>query len=347
MAITIYGAGAIGGLTGAYLARAGENVLLVDKVAEHVEAMNRQGLKITGAAEFRVAVRACLPEELQGPLGLLFLAVKSQDTQVALDVIVPHAGPDTILVSLQNGMNPPLIAARIGADKVIPSFINFSANWLGPGHIENGGKAGSIYIGEMDGSLTDRLYRLQRLLSNLHPVRVTDNIFGYLWAKQVACSILFAQAVTDETKADVFSNKRFQPMLIALAGEAVEVAQAAGIKLESFDAFEPLKMQPRNKAEMAEAMAVLDRVAAHHRNRVKARTGFWRDLAVRRRPTEIDYLTGWVISQGRKRGISMPLNEYLVAQVKEIEQGKRQRGLHNLEELEQMHIKYSQSQTCS
>lgn len=345
MTITIYGAGAIGGLTGAYLARAGEDVLLVDKVAEHVEAMNRQGLKITGAAEFTVPVRACLPEDLKGSLGLVFLAVKSQDTQAALDVIVPHVGPDTILVSLQNGMNPPIIAACIGAAKVIPSFINFSANWQSPGHIENGGGAGSICIGEMDGSLTDRLYRLQRLLSNLHPVRVTGNIFGYLWAKQIACSILFAQAVTDETKADVFSNKRFQPMLIALAGEAVKVAQAVGIKLESFDAFEPLKMLPGNKTEMMEAMAVLDGVAAHHRKRVKVRTGFWRDLAVRRRPTEIDYLTGWVISEGRKRGISMPLNEYLVAQVKEIEQGKRQRGLHNLEELEKMYIKYSQSQT--
>ncbi|MBW2149007.1 MAG: 2-dehydropantoate 2-reductase [Deltaproteobacteria bacterium] len=335
MAITIYGAGAIGGLTGAYLARAGEDVLMVDKVVEHVHAMNRRGLKITGAAEFTVPIRACLPEELRGPLGLVFLAVKSQDTDAALDVIAPQVGPDTILVSLQNGMNPPRIAARIGSDKVVAAFVNFGADWHGPGHIEHGGPGG-FYLGEIDGSLTDRIDRLQRLLSNVHSVHVTDNIFGYLWAKQIDCSLLFAQAVTDETMADVFSNKRFQPLLIALLGEGVMAARAAGVRLESFDTFEPLKMQPSNEDEMAAARAVLDRFADRCRSRVKVRSGPWRDLAVRRRPTEIDHLVGWVISEGKKRGIAMPLNEHLVAQVKEIEQGKRRRGLHNLEDLEHL-----------
>ena len=72
MTTTIYGDGAIGGLIGAYLARAGEDVRFVDRMAEHVEAMNRQGLRITGAAEFTVPARACLPAELRDPLGLTF-----------------------------------------------------------------------------------------------------------------------------------------------------------------------------------------------------------------------------------------------------------------------------------
>ena len=93
MTITIYGAGAIGGLAGAYLAKAGEDVLLVDKVAEHVDAINRHGLRITGAAEITVPVRACRSDELRGPLGLTFLAVKSQDTDAALDVLPRWSGP--------------------------------------------------------------------------------------------------------------------------------------------------------------------------------------------------------------------------------------------------------------
>lgn len=166
-------------------------------------------------------------------------------------------------------------------------------------------------------------------------VHTTDNIFGYLWAKQIDCSLLFAQAVTDETMAGVFGDQRYQPVLIALVAEGVGVAQAAGIRLESFDAFDPLAMRPRTQAEATEARAVLDRFSARCRTRVKVRSGPWRDLAVRRRPTEIDHMTGWVIAEGRKHGIAMPLNEHLVRQVKEIEQGTRQRGLHNLEELEQ------------
>ena len=333
MTITIYGAGAIGGLAGAYLAKGGEDVLMVDKVAEHVDAINAHGLRISGAAEFTARPRACTPEQLRGPLGLTFLAVKSQDTDAALDVIAPLVGPDTIVVSLQNGMNPPRIAARIGADKVVAAFINFGADWQGPGHIEHGGP-GAIYLGEMDGRKTERLDRIQAVLSKLMTVHTTDQIFSYLWGKQTDCSLLFAQAVTDETMADVFGNPAYQPLLMALVGEAVGVAQAAGVTPRGFDGFEPLAMRPRTDAEIAEARAVLDRFAAYNRGNVKVRSGPWRDLAVRKRPTEVDHMVGWVIAEGRARGVATPLNERLVAQVKELERGVRQRGLHNLDELE-------------
>src|SRR5262245_7841526 len=333
MPITVYGAGAIGGLVGAYLAKAGEDVLLVDKAAEHVDAINRGGLRITGAAELTVPVRACRSDDLRGPLGLTFLAVKSQDTDAALGVIAPLVGPDTVVVSLQNGMNPPRIAARIAADKVVAPFINFSADWQGPGHIEHGG-AGAIYLGEIDGAKSDRVERIRALLSRLMTVHATDRIFDYLWAKQIDCSLFFAQAVSDETMADLFGNRRYQPLLIALVGEGMGVAQAAGITPRGFDGFDPLPMRPRTEAEAAAARAVLDRFAGYCRGLVKVRSGPWRDLAIRKRPTEIDHLIGWVIAEGRARGVPMPLNERLLAQVKELERGVRQRGLHNLDELE-------------
>ena len=333
MTITIYGAGAIGGLVGAYMARAGEDVLLVDKVAEHVDAINKDGLRISGFESFTVPVRACVPADLRGPLGVTFLAVKSQDTEAALDVLTPLAGPHTVLVSLQNGMNPPRLADRVGAERVVAAFVSFPADWQGPGHIEHGG-AGNVWLGEMDGRLTERLAGIQKLVAHAVGAHVTDNIFGYLWAKQIDCSLLFAQAVTDETFADVFGDKRYQPALIALVGEGVGVAQAAGVRLHGFDAFDPLKMRPRTAAEVKEACAVLDRFADFCRPRVKVRSGPWRDLAVRKRPTEVDHMIGWVMAEGRRLGIAMPLNEHLVRQVKEIEAGTRSRTLANLDELE-------------
>src|SRR5437762_8095477 len=97
MPITIYGAGAIGGLVGACMARAGEDVLLVDKVTEHVNAINADGLRITGVDTFTARARACTPEQLRGPLDLVFLAVKSRDTEAALDVLAPLCGPTTTI----------------------------------------------------------------------------------------------------------------------------------------------------------------------------------------------------------------------------------------------------------
>jgi 2-dehydropantoate 2-reductase len=242
-------------------------------------------------------------------------------------------GPNTVVVSLQNGMNPPRIAARLGAQRVVAGFVSFPADWQEPGHIEHGG-VGNIWIGELDGRITERLGVIQRLLAHGVRAHVTDNIFGYLWSKQIDCSLLFAQAVTDETFADVFGDKRYQPVLIALVGEGVGVARAAGVRLQRFDEFDPLKLRPQTPAEVEEARAVLDRFAEFSRPRVKVRSGPWRDLAVRKRPTEVDHMIGWVVAEGQRLGIPMPLNEHLVKQVKEIEAGGRSRGLHNLDELE-------------
>ena len=278
-------------------------------------------------------MRACAPADLAGPLGLTFLAVKSQDTDAALDVLAPLAGPDTVVVSMQNGMNPPRLAERLGAERVIAAFVSFPADWQGPGHIEHGG-AGNVWVGELDGRRTERLEGVGGLLSHVANAHVTDNITGYLWAKQIDSALLYAQAVTDETMADVFGDRRYQPMLIALVGEGVGAAQGAGVRLERFGPFEPLKLRPTSDAEVAEAHAVLDRFSAHQRTLVKVRSGPWRDMAVRKRPTEIEHMVGWVIEEGRRRGVPLPLNELLLRQVKEIEAGHRARGLANLDELE-------------
>ena len=331
--ITIYGAGAIGGSVGAYMARAGEDVLFVDRMAEHVDAMNTSGLRISGFDDMHVTAKACLPNALRGPLGIVFLAVKSQDTQSALDVLAPLAGPDTAVVSLQNGVNPPLIAERLGAQRTIGAFVSYPADWQAPGHIEHGGH-GNIWIGELDGRITPRLERIAALLSHCVTPHITDNIYGYLWAKQVDCSLLFSQAVTNETMADVYGSKRYQPLLVALLGEGVAVAAAAGIRLEVFDDFDLRLMRPKTGAEMQAAIAALDRFAAFWRPRVKKRTGPWRDLAVRKRPTEVDYMIGAVVAEGARRGVPCPLNASLVRQVKEIERGERVQGLHNLDELD-------------
>ena len=249
-------------------------------------------------------------------------------------VLAPLVGPETVVVSMQNGMNPPRIAARISASRVVGVFVSLPADWQGPGHIEHGGY-GDVWIGELDGKATPRREKIRSLLAHVAKAHTTDNIYGYLWSKQIDSSILYAQAVTDGTFAEVHGDKRYQPVQIALLGEGVGVAQAAGIKLESFRDFEPLKMRPRTEAEIAEARAVLDRLAEVAKTQVKVRSGIWRDLAVRHRPTEVDYMLGSVVAEGKRLGVPVPLSERLLKQVKEIESGRRNRGFENLEELEQ------------
>jgi ketopantoate reductase len=104
MNITVWGAGAIGGITGGALARAGHDVLLVDVHEGHVAALKGDGLTVEDArGNWHVPVRAATPPEVQGPLGLVLLAVKAQATPTALSQIVPHLTDASVMVSVKTG----------------------------------------------------------------------------------------------------------------------------------------------------------------------------------------------------------------------------------------------------
>src|SRR5687768_13097217 len=125
MAVTVYGAGAIGGVTGAALARAGHDVLLVDIDEEHVAAMNAHGVTVERAdGAFSVPVRAATPAALRDTLDLVLLAVKSHHTAQALETVVPRLAPNGTIVSLQNGLSEELIADRVGARRTVGCLVN-------------------------------------------------------------------------------------------------------------------------------------------------------------------------------------------------------------------------------
>ena len=114
--ILIWGAGAIGGTLGAYWARAGLPVLMVDVVAEHVAACRTRGLSISGPVEtFTQVVPTVTPDELEGRFDIIVLAVKAQATDAALTQLAPHLAADGYVLSAQNGLNEIAIAkARRG-----------------------------------------------------------------------------------------------------------------------------------------------------------------------------------------------------------------------------------------
>src|SRR4051812_8048993 len=127
MKIAVWGCGAIGGVVAAGIAAAGEGVLLGDIVLEHIDAINQRGLLVKfGTGEQRVTARAALPEQVAGTFDLVFLAVKSQYRDAAIEMIEPHLTPQSAVVSLQNGVNEPHIATRIGAERTIGCLVDVS-----------------------------------------------------------------------------------------------------------------------------------------------------------------------------------------------------------------------------
>lgn len=339
MRFIIIGAGAIGGTLGAHLSRAGYDVLLVDSVREHVDEIARAGLRIEGREEFQVRVRATTPDALGDALGgrapvAVLLAVKAMHTAVALEPVVPLLGPDSFVVSMQNGLNERVIAGRVGRERTVGAFVNFGADYLGPGRVIYGG-AGALYLGELDGRMTPRLERLGGILkeSFLPNTQLTDNIWGYLWGKMGYASMLFATATVDEAMADVLAAPATRRLLANLAGEIVRTADAAGVRSEGFDGYDPDAMRfvsPRNWDAIHRS---LDHLAAFNRQSLKQKSGIWRDLAVRHRRTEVDDQLGVVLGIARGHDLRLPLNERLVEIIHALEAGKRTMRPSNLEEL--------------
>ncbi|MFE0224946.1 ketopantoate reductase family protein, partial [Streptomyces albidoflavus] len=267
---TVVGGGAIGGTLAFSLARAGHRVRLVDTDAAHVAAVREHGLTVArGEQRESVHVEAVTPDACDATLGRVLLAVKAQATGAALDWIEPRLAPDGWVVSLQNGFNEELIARRIGAGRTVAAFVNIFADVTEPGVIMDGG-AGALVIGECHGApVSDRVDSLVADLQSWGPALASDNVEGYLWAKAGFGAMLAATALADAPMAELID--RHPATMDAVAAEVFAVADALGVTLEAFDAFEPHAFR-RDAAEETRRAATA-RLTAWLRTQAKDRSG--------------------------------------------------------------------------
>ncbi len=320
--ILIRGAGAIGGTIGAYLVRAGQDVLFVDSAADHVDAMRQDGLGIEGPIEqFTVSVRAATPEEVSGRFERVLLCVKAHHTESATRALLPHLADAGYVASFQNGLNEVVIGGIVGMDRVIGAFLNFGADYLAPGRILYGGR-GAFVVGEMDGRRTERLEALRRLMLPVEPAAiVTENILGYLWGKLGYGALLFATALTNDPIADVLDAPEHRTMLVAMAREVVAVAAAKAIRPHGFNGFDPAAFVPGGGDAAIDTS--FDAMVAHNRRSAKSHSGIWRDLAIRKRRTEVDAQPGPVVERAAVVGLAAPLTARLILMIHQIEVGRR------------------------
>jgi 2-dehydropantoate 2-reductase len=320
--ILIWGAGAIGGVLGAYWTRAGLPVRMVDIVTEHVAACRTSGLNIRGPVEqFREIVPAAMPDEIEGEYEIIVLAVKAHATEAALAMLEPHLASGGYVLSAQNGLNELTIARAVGSERTMGCFVNFGADWMGPGEILFGNR-GAVVVGEIDGCLRDRTRQMHRYLRLFEPNAIlTDNIWGYLWGKLAYGAMLFATALTPDSMRENFADPRRFIVFDRLAREVMAVASARMIRPIGFNGFDPSCFAP--DAPVAEARASIAALAEFNRHTAKTHSGIYRDLAVRKRKTEVDPQIGVIAQLGREAGVPTPVITCLVALVHDIEEGRR------------------------
>jgi 2-dehydropantoate 2-reductase len=340
--ILICGAGAIGGVLGAYWARAGIPVVMVDIVEEHIKVCRTTGLEISGPVDtFTQVVPAVTPAELTGTYGIIVLAVKAQATEAALAMLKPHLADDGYILSAQNGLNELTIARSVGAERTMGCFVNFGADWLAPGEVLFGNRA-AVVVGEIDGSVRERTRLMHQYLSVFEPAAVlTDNIWGYLWGKLAYGAMLFATALNTDSMSDNFADPRRFIVFDTLAREVMAVAAARKVTPIGFNGFNPACFAPGTPESSArESIAAL---AEFNRHTAKTHSGIYRDLAVRKRRTEVDPQIGTIAVLGREAGVATPAISCLVALIHDIEENRRAMSFETFQTL----ITICNSKTCT
>lgn len=319
----VVGAGAIGAITGVHLARAGHDVVYAEANQAHVDAVRNNGLRLSGALEATVQADIATPEEIAGKYDTVLLAVKARHTNDTLPLLQRVLAPEGCVVSLQNGLEEYKLADALGKDRVVGAYLTFGGFYVEPGHVKYGG-TGSFKLGELDGRMSERLAHLARTLEVQQPVQATSNIFGFLWAKMALGAVYFGTAITDLDVPDVYTDPERRAVLATLCGETVAVAEKLGVSVETTDGFDPKAFRLGSPVDNEAQQASWDAQRRYWGGHDNARTGIWRDLALHKRPTEIDGLVDEVIRLAGNSNLPVPHLRRLSAVVHSIERGEQE-----------------------
>ena len=301
--IAVVGAGAMGCLFGGLLAEGGLDVTLVDVLQEHVDRINRDGLRIVGYGGDRsIPVRATTEPSGLPAVDVLFVQCKAPYTKEAVRRVLHLLRDDSVAISFQNGLgNEENIGEVVGMERVLGGVTAQGAAVEGPGAVRNFGNL-PTHIGEMGGGISERAQRIAAALdrAGLQTTAVPD-IRQAIWKKLLAnIAISPTSAIANMTIKQVFAVPELTETAFEAMDEAVEVARAEGVELNA-----------------AETREVIDQIAGPT-GTGDNKSSLCVDI-INRRPCEIDVISGAVVQLGRKHGISTPVNKTLVAAVKALE----------------------------
>ncbi|WP_250475498.1 2-dehydropantoate 2-reductase [Caballeronia sp. GAFFF1] len=309
MKIAFLGAGALGCAIGSALTEGGHETWLVDRFAEHVEAMSRDGLQVDDErGTRRVKVRATMDPAEVGAVDLVIVLVKSFHTDSAMRGALDLVGAETVVLSLQNGLgHEDVLSEIVGRERVLAGKTYVGGVLRAPGHIQSGVTGKLTIIGELDGRMTSRANAIADAFNSAGlTTTVSDNILGTMWDKlliNVATGAI--TGITGLTYGQLYDEPLLKATSLAAIEEAMATAKAAGVTLSIATAEDAWKMaaeglSPAFKTSMLQSLE-------------KASV------------TEIDFINGAVVRWGERLGVPTPVNSTLVACIKGIERAMKDR----------------------
>lgn len=305
MRIYMIGAGAMGGVYGGLLARTGREVTLIDTRSDHVEAIERDGLKIEGVCGdhvVRLPARASHTGLPPGDMAIVFTDANS--TRDAARSAAQLLRPDGFALTLQNGIgNVEALVDSLGRPRVIAGVSMNSAANPAPGRVAYT-NAGLTSVGELDGADTARIREVAGMLNEAGiETEIVSDPMSYIWGKFVLnCGINALTAVTGLRSGEMYRTPEVNALQDRVIDEVLALVARKGVRLSESD--------PRRK------------IKEHCRVRYN-KPSMMQHVEQGRR-TEIDALNGALVREANALGIPVPYNEAIVAIVKGLEKSRRQ-----------------------
>lgn len=331
MKTAIYGAGSLGIILGAHIAKAGIPVELVNRNPEHVQALRGHGARVEGTMQLAVPVTAITPDEMQGPYDIVFLTTKQLDNPAVCAFLAPLLAPEGVICTLQNGLPEPGIAEIVGEAHVLGCVVEWGATLTGPGvsRLTSEPDSLSFGLGGMPGHNKRMLAETKRVLETMCTVNVEDNFMGTRWSKLlINASFSGMSAVLGCTFGEAAQDKRSRRCVQRVIKECIDVSRAEGVQIAPVQGKDIAKLLDYKNPIKQKISSFIIPIAIKKHRLLKA--SMLQDLE-KGRKTEVDTINGVVARQGDKHSIETPFNNQIIEIVHGIENGKYKPEFANIE----------------
>ncbi|MFP4488951.1 MAG: ketopantoate reductase family protein [Bacteroidales bacterium] len=330
--ILVVGAGSVGGITAAFLKKAGYNVEVVCKYDDYKDIIVNEGLSVkTLSGKFREKMRAWTSvNDVDEKKDIILFAVKATDLEETAGDLKPLLKEDSLVVSMQNGICEPELERILGRDHIAGCIVGWGATMDKQGQLVMT-SGGDFVIGYPDRDEDERLAWIAEMLSVIVPVRTSTNMMGQLYSKLIinAC-ITSVGAITGLLTGEMMRRRKARKLFILIIREAMELAYILKIRVEDFGGKLNYYDFIDNKRKFPELRRhIILRLMGWKYRRLKSSS---LQSLQQGKLTEIDYINGYIASNGREYGVPTPVNAAIVNMIHEIEEGKRKINVFNLDD---------------
>jgi 2-dehydropantoate 2-reductase len=332
LSLLVVGAGAVGGITAALLKKEGYNVEIVCKHDDYASLISSLGIEVTGTCgDFTVKLEAYSSvKDVKEQKDIILLATKATDMLEAARDLIPILKKDGHLISLQNGICEDDLALVLGKERIIGCVTGWGATMEAPGKLIMTSE-GDFILGYPGKSQDEFLESVAEILSSVVPAKTTDNIMGHLYSKLIINSCITSLgALCGLFLGKMLMIRKARRIFIEISREAVAVADKLNLKVEVFGGRLDFGKFIQGNGVFSDLRRHLLLLVIGYKYR-KLKSSSLQSLE-RGKLTEIDYLNGYIVRNGNKMGIPVPVNSFVVNMIHDIEQKKREITVMNFNE---------------